>query len=120
MDEATMKILDAAIKLKREELGHTQGGRDVLAEAAMDMRSYSADPWGRHRLEENRHEGTPVKQTPRVLRMEQDRETGKWFANDRAFGPFDTVRDLEIAVLGRSDLSAAKRDWRDDARPADE
>jgi hypothetical protein len=94
--------------------------RDLLTEAAADMRSYSADPYSRHRLENQRHEGVPVQgaKIPSVLRIEQ--VDGKWWANDKAFGPFDTVRDLEIAVCGRSDLSAAKRDWRDDARPADE
>jgi hypothetical protein len=67
------------------------------------------DPWSRQRLEQNRHEGTPIAgaKVPRTLRIEQ--VDGKWFANDRAFGPFDTVRDLEIAVLGRSELSGAKR-----------
>jgi hypothetical protein len=93
--------------------------RDLLAEACADMRSYQADPYSRQRLEGQRHEGTPVvgAKIPSVLRIEQI--DGKWFANDRAFGPFDTVRDLEIAVFGKSDLSAAKRDWRDSARPAD-
>ena len=95
--------------------------RDLLAEACADMRSYQADPYSRQRLENQRHEGTPVQgaKVPRTVVMEQDGD-GKWWANKPAFGPFDTVRDLEIAVCGRSDLSAAKRDWRDDARPADE
>jgi hypothetical protein len=95
--------------------------RDLLAEACADLRSYQADPYSRQRLEQNRHEGVPIAgaKVPRTLRIEQ--VDGKWFANDRAFGPFDTVRDLEIAVYGRSDLSAEKRDWRDSAaRQADE
>jgi hypothetical protein len=93
--------------------------RDLLAEAAMDMRSYSANPYSRQRLEGNRHEWAPIAgaKIPSVLRIEQ--VDGKWFANDRQFGPFDSVRDLEIAVLGKSDLSAAKRDWRDDAKPSE-
>jgi hypothetical protein len=94
--------------------------RDLLAEACADMRSYQADPYSRTRLEQNRHEGVPIAsaKVPRTLRIEQ--VDGKWWANDKTIGPFDSVRDLEIAVLGRSDLSAAKRDWRDSARPADE
>jgi hypothetical protein len=94
--------------------------RDLLAEAAMDLRSYSADPYARHRLENQRGVGTPVggASVPQVLTIEQ--VDGKWWGNKPAFGPFDTLRDLEIAVYGKSDLSAAKRDWRDDARPADE
>ena len=56
---------------------------------------------------------------PRTVVMEQDAD-GKWWANKPAFGPFDTVRDAELAVFGRSELSAGKRDWRDDARPTDE
>jgi hypothetical protein len=120
MDEATLKILDAAIRLKREELGHTQGGRDYLAEAAMDMRSYSADPYSRQRLAERSSAGTPVAgaNVPAVLTIEQ--VDGKWWGNKPAFGPFDTLREVEIAVYGSSNLSAAKRDWRDDAKPADE
>jgi hypothetical protein len=94
--------------------------RDLLAEACADMRSYQADPYSRQRLENQRHEGTPLQgaKIPSVLRIEQ--VDGKWFANDRQFGPFDSVRDLEIAVYGRSELSSGKRDWRDSARPADE
>jgi hypothetical protein len=120
MDEATLKILDAAIKLKREEMGHTVGGRDPYAEAARDMRSYSADPYSRHRLAERSSGGTPVAgaNVPPVLTIEQ--VDGKWWGNKPAYGPFDTVRDLEIAVYGRSDLSAAKRGWRDGPWPADE
>jgi hypothetical protein len=105
MDEATLKILDAAIKLKREELGHTQGGRDVLAEAAMDMRSYSADPYSRQRLAENKPgAGTPIEQSPKVLRIEVDRD-GKLWANDRTIGPFDSQEAMDIAVYG------SRRDW---------
>jgi len=87
----------------------------------MNIAGYSADPWSRMRLEGQRHEGVPKGSAlvPRNATFEQDKE-GKWWANKPAVGPFDTVRDLEIAVYGRSDLSAAKRDWRDDARPADE
>jgi hypothetical protein len=94
--------------------------RDLLAEACADLRSYSADPYSRHRLENQRHEGTPIAgaRVPHMLRIEQ--VDGKWFANDKTIGPFDSVRDLELAVYGKSDLSGAKRDWRDSARPADE
>jgi hypothetical protein len=82
--------------------------RDLLAEAAMDLRSYSADPYSRHRLENQRHEGTPIAsaRVPQMVTMEQDAD-GKWWGNKPAYGPFDTVRDLEIAVYGRSNLSAA-------------
>jgi hypothetical protein len=94
--------------------------RDLLAEACADLRSYSADPYSRQRLAESKGVGVPVQgaRVPSVLRIEQ--VEGKWFANDRQYGPFDTVRDLELAVYGRSELSAGKRDWRDDVRPADE
>jgi hypothetical protein len=81
MDEATLKIVETAIKMKREELGHTQGGRDVLAEAASDLRSYSADPWSRQRLAEGKGavgNGAPVSRGPKVLRSEQDAD-GKWW-----------------------------------------
>jgi hypothetical protein len=84
--------------------------RDLLGEAVMDMRSYSADPYATQRLVENKPGvGVPIggAKVPHVLRIEQ--VEGKWFANDRQYGPFDSIRDLEIAVLGRSDLSAAKR-----------
>jgi hypothetical protein len=86
-----------------------------------NLRGYSADPWARHRLE-NAPSGAGVPtssaRVPSVLRIEQ--VDGRWWANDKTIGPFDSVRDLEIAVYGRSDLSAAKRDWRDDAPKADE
>jgi|SRR6516164_5018725 hypothetical protein len=94
--------------------------RDLLAEACADMRSYSADPYSRMRLEQNRGEGVPIKgaNIPHVLRIEQ--VDGKWFANDKSIGPFDTVRDLEIAVYGSSNLSGDRRDPRDDApRPSE-
>jgi hypothetical protein len=95
--------------------------RDLLAEACADMRSYQADPYSRQRLEQNRHEGTPIEgaKVPRTVVMEQDAD-GKWWANKPAWGPFDTVRDLEMAVYGRSDLSSGKRDWRDEAPKAEE
>jgi hypothetical protein len=120
MSDVEAKILETMIKLRKEEQGYTQGGRDPYAEAAADMRSYSADPYSRQRLEQSKHEGTPIAsaKVPHMLRIEQ--ADGKWWANDKTIGPFDSVRDLELAVLGRSDLSAAKRDWRDSARPADE
>jgi hypothetical protein len=94
--------------------------RDLLAEACADMRSYSADPYSRHRLEQSRGEGTPVAgaNVPAVLTIEQ--VDGKWWGNKPAFGPFDTVRDLEIAVYGSSNLSGDRRDPRDDAlRPSE-
>jgi hypothetical protein len=95
--------------------------RDLLAEACADMRSYQADPYSRQRLENQRHEGTPVAgaRVPQMVTMEQDAD-GKWWANKPAFGPFDSVRECEIAVFGSSTLSGGKRDFRDDARPADE
>jgi hypothetical protein len=90
--------------------------RDLLAEACADMRSYQADPYSRQRLEGNRHEGMPVEgaKIPQMVTMEQDAE-GKWWGNKPAFGPFDTLRELEIAVYGRSELSSGKRDFRDEA-----
>ena len=89
--------------------------RDLLAEACADMRSYQTDPYSRQRLENQRHEGTPIAsaRVPSVLRIEQ--VDGRWWANDKTIGPFDTVRDLEIAVYGRSELSSGKRDFRDEA-----
>jgi hypothetical protein len=95
--------------------------RIAAEEQRQNLMGYSADPFSRHRLENQRHEGTPIAgaRVPHVLRIEQ--VDGRWWANDKTIGPFDTIRDLEIAVYGRSDLSAAKRDWRDEApRPADE
>ena len=77
------------------------------------------DPYSRYQLENQPSggvgEGTPIKRVPYTLTMEQ--VDGKWWANDKTIGPFDSVRDLEIAVYGRSDLSGAKRDWRDSAPP---
>jgi hypothetical protein len=95
--------------------------RDLLAEACADMRSYQSDGGAaRHQLANSKGVGVPVQgaKVPSVLRIEQ--VDGRWYANDKTIGPFDTVRDLEMAVYGRSELSAAKRDWRDDAKPADE
>jgi hypothetical protein len=85
-----------------------------------NLRGYSADPWARHRLENQRHEGVPIAgaRVPSVLRIEQ--VDGRWWANDKTIGPFDTVRDLELAVLGRSELSSGQRDFRDDAPKAGE
>jgi hypothetical protein len=86
--------------------------RDLLAEACADMRSYQANPYATQRLAEAKPGvGVSVKRTPSVLRIEQ--VDGRWWANDKTIGPFDTVRDLEIAVLGRSDLQGGKRDFRD-------
>jgi hypothetical protein len=99
MDEATLKILDAAIKLKREELGHTQGGRDPYAEAAMDMRSYSSDPYSRQRLEQNKggasmasHPAWPPRNV--FVRPEGD---GQWIveADGRLFGPCPNALEAE-------------------------
>jgi hypothetical protein len=90
------------------------------ADQRENIRGYSTDPWGRHRLENQRGEGTPIERAnaPRVLTIEQ--VDGKWWANDRTIGPFDTARDLEIAVRGHSNLSGDRRDWRDDApRPSE-
>jgi hypothetical protein len=87
-----------------------------------NLLGYSADGGAaRHRLENQRHEGVPISgaRVPHMLTMEQDAD-GKWWGNKPMYGPFDSVRDLEIAVYGRSELSAGKRDWRDDARRVDE
>jgi hypothetical protein len=68
----------------------------------------------------NSKPGTPMAaKVPHNLEIKQNAE-GKWIGNGGQWGPFDSIRDLELAVYGRSDLSGAKRDWRDDARPADE
>jgi hypothetical protein len=83
---------------------------------------YSADGGAaRHRLENQRHEGTPVAgaKVPQNLEISQNAD-GKWIGNGGQYGPFDSVRDLELAVYGRSELSGAKRDWRDDAPKAGE
>jgi hypothetical protein len=111
--EVDLKLLETMIRLKQEEDGITQVGRDPYAEAARDMRSYSSDPYSRHRLEGQRHEGVPVAgaRVPRNVTFEQD-EQG-WWANKPAWGPFETLRDAEFAVLGKSELSGGKRDWRD-------
>jgi hypothetical protein len=79
-----------------------------------NVRGYSADPWGRQRLEGQRHEGTPVAgaRVPRNATFEQDGE-GKWWINKPAFGPFESVMDAELAVFGSSTLSGGKRDFRD-------
>jgi hypothetical protein len=90
-------------------------------EQRQNLMGYQADGGaGRHRLENQRHEGVPVQGAtiPRTVVMEQDGD-GKWWGNKPAFGPFDSLRDLEIAVFGKSELSAAKRDWRDDAKPSE-
>jgi hypothetical protein len=96
--------------------------RDLLAEACADLRSYQADGGAaRYRLENTPPgAGTPVKGAgvPHVLTIEQVQ--GKWWANDKAIGPFDTVRDLELAVYGKSDLSGHRRNPLDDAWPTDE
>jgi hypothetical protein len=106
------------------ELAETRRRLRKIAEEdqRQNLMGYSADGGAaRHRLENQRHEGTPIvgAKIPRTVVIEQDGD-GKWWANKPAFGRFDSVRDLEIAVLGRSELSGDKRDWRDDARPADE
>jgi|SRR6516162_10288508 hypothetical protein len=91
--------------------------RDLLAEACADMRSYQADGGaGRHRLENQHHEGVPMAgaKIPQNLEISQNAD-GKWIGNGGQFGPFDSVRDLELAVFGRSELSNTKRDFRDDA-----
>jgi hypothetical protein len=92
-------MLETLIKIRREDSGQTQGGRDVLAEAAMDVRGYSADPYSRQRLAENRREGVPVKQGPKVLRVEIDSE-GRFWANERFYGPFDSEEAMDVAVYG--------------------
>ena len=89
-------------------------------EQRQNLMGYSADGGAaRHRLA-NSKPGTPIgAKVPHNLEIKQNAE-GKWIGNGGQWGPFDSIRDLEIAVYGRSDLSAAKRDWRDDAKPADE
>jgi hypothetical protein len=92
-------------------------------EQRMNVRGYQADGgWARHQLENQRRwEGPPVQgaKVPGTLTIEQDGD-GRWWGNKPAWGPFDTVRDLEVAVFGRSDLSGAKRDWRDEAPKGEE
>jgi hypothetical protein len=88
----------------------------------MNVQGYSSNPWATQRLAENKAGvGVPVAgaKVPQNLVMEQDAE-GKWWANKPAFGPFDTVRDAELAVFGKSELSGGKRDFRDEAPKAEE
>jgi hypothetical protein len=83
-------------------------------EQRMNISGYSSDPWATQRLVEGKPGvGTPIEgaRVPRNVTFEQD-EQG-WWANKPAFGPFETLRDAEIAVLGRSELSGGKRDFRD-------
>jgi hypothetical protein len=85
-----------------------------------NLQGYSADPYSRHRLaNEPRWEGPPIQgggaKVPHSLVIEQ--VDGKWWGNKPAFGPFDTVRDLEMAVFGSSALSGGRRDFRDDPPP---
>jgi hypothetical protein len=94
--------------------------RDLLAEACADMRTYQADGGAaRHRLA-NSKPGTPAAgaNVPAVLTIE--RVDGKWWGNKPEFGPFDTLREVEIAVYGRSDLSGDKRNPMDDAPKSNE
>jgi hypothetical protein len=89
---------------------------------AMNVQGFNTNPWQTHQLANGKPgAGVPVAgaRVPQVLTIEQDAD-GKWIGNGGQYGPFDSIRDLELAVYGRSDLSAGKRDWRDDARPADE
>ena len=95
--------------------------------AAEDQRQnllgYSADGGAaRHRLENSKPGvGVPIagSNVPRNLVMAQDAD-GKWWGNKPAYGPFDSVRECEIAVFGSSTLSGGKRDFRDDAPKAEE
>jgi hypothetical protein len=85
-----------------------------------NLRGYSADPWSRQRLETSKVGGVPVARAnvPQMLTIESDAD-GKWWGNKPMYGPFDSIRELEIAVYGQSDLSDAKRDWRDSAPPSE-
>jgi hypothetical protein len=92
-------------------------------EQRQNIQGYQPDGGAaRHRLANSKAGvGVPIEgsNVPNNVVMEQDGD-GRWIANGGRWGPFDTLRDLEIAVYGRSDLQGGKRDWRDDARPADE
>jgi hypothetical protein len=96
MNELAAKMLETMIALRREELGHTEGGRDLLGESTRDR----YDPTGRY------GRGPPVDGSsvsagrgPMVLRIEVDRD-GKMWANDRKWGPFNTQEELDMAVYG--------------------
>jgi hypothetical protein len=103
--------------------------RDLLAEAAMDMRSYSADPYSRMRLEQNRGGGTaggsPYPNWPPRNVFVRPEGDGQWIveADGRLFGPCPNALEAENQMrkhYGQPPLRAERRDWRDDARPADE
>jgi hypothetical protein len=98
MSDIALKALETLIKLRKEDSGATVGGRDPYAEAAADLRSYSPDPYSRHRLETSKGEGTPIRQVPKMLRIEV--ADGKLWANDRTIGPFDSQDEMDIAVYG--------------------
>jgi hypothetical protein len=87
-------------------------------EQRQNLMGYSADGGAaRHRLANSKAGvGVPVagSNVPNNVVMEQTRD-GRWIANGGRWGPFDTLRELEIAVYGRSELSAGKRDFRDEA-----
>jgi hypothetical protein len=102
-------------RIAQERDGVTVEGRDLIGEAMQD-RPYNPNPWQTQQLAEAKPgTGVPIAgaKIPQNLLIEQ--VDGKWWGNKPAFGPFDTVRELEIAVYGRSELSAGKRDFRDEA-----
>src|SRR6516164_5169100 len=114
------KMFETMRRMAQERDGVTVEGRDLIGEAMRD-RPYNPNPWQTQQLAAAKPgAGVPIAgaRVPSVLRIEQI--DGQWWANDKTIGPFDSVRSLEIAVYGSSQLSAAKRDFRDDARPADE
>ena len=115
----TTKMFGLMRRIAQERDGVTTEGRNLIGEAMRD-RPYNPNPWATQRLAEAKAGvGVPIvgSNVPNNVVMEQDGD-GRWIANGGRWGPFDTVRDLEIAVYGRSDLSAGKRDWRDEAPKA--
>jgi hypothetical protein len=83
-------------------------------EQRMNISGYSSDPWATQRLVESKPGvGVPTMsaRVPRNATFEQD-EQG-WWINKPAYGPFQSIRDAEIAVFGSSTLSGGKRDFRD-------
>jgi hypothetical protein len=86
----------------------------------MNLRGYNADPWGRHRLEGQRHEGVPVERSNALRNATFEQDAEGWWINKPTWGPFQSIRDAELAVFGRSDLQGGRRDWRDGAPKAGE
>jgi hypothetical protein len=81
----------------------------------MNVQGYSTNPWQTQMLA-NSKPGVDVPiagaKVPRNLVMAQDAD-GKWWGNKPMYGPFDSLRDLELAVFGRTELGSGKWNYRD-------